>query len=289
MFSIRQSVVLYAAGLVLVCNTLASAQQSPRQAPEGRANQSKKADSTRSTDQPSRAARPAEQDEGQRGPTQASGSAHSDADLAACLIIDSNKELALARLAQQHSQNGQVHQFAEQMIKDHDEFVQKLRQTAIDGGYSEEQLSVDRSSGPTDLRPADQSTAQSRDGNEPTGRRAARAEELDTDNAAGAGTSFISLKREIAEECVQSIRQALDQTDEAQFDIHYMGSQCMAHQGMIDTLKVFSRHASPEMQQTLDDGQQMARAHLDQAKQIKEQLKQPSSDNQQGPEERPSK
>src|SRR5690606_36462025 len=58
-----------------------------------------------------------------------------DAQFAACLIIDNEMEIALARLAAQHSQNDQVKQFAQKMIQDHQQYVQQLQDVAASGGY----------------------------------------------------------------------------------------------------------------------------------------------------------
>ena len=277
-------VVSATAGLFLASSVSTFAQQDSGQAPDAQIRE------------PSQAARQ-QQNAIERDQAQLTGNAIADADLAACLIVDNNKAVALARLAQQKSQHGQVQQFAEQVIKDHQEFIQKLQQIATVGGYSEQQLSVDRSSGPADQRldstrsagsKTDEVLSQSNEGNGPTERRAARGGELDADNAAGL-VDFISLKREVAETCVQSVRQELDQVDEAEFDVHYMASQDIAHKAMMGTLEVFARHASDELRQILEEGHQIAQAHYEQAKQITAQLPQPSAEDRQEPQERPSK
>jgi predicted outer membrane protein len=50
------------------------------------------------------------------------------------LIIDNNKEIALAKLGQQTSRNEEVKQFCEMIEKDHANFVQKLQERSGPGG-----------------------------------------------------------------------------------------------------------------------------------------------------------
>jgi predicted outer membrane protein len=76
----------------------------------------------------------------------------------------------------------------------------------------------------------------------------------------------------MAAQCLQSAQKGLQEAGAGEFDMHYIGAQILAHQGMVDMLTVIARHASPELQQTLEQGQQTVQAHLDEAKQIKEQL-----------------
>ena len=70
----------------------------------------------------------------------------------------------------------------------------------------------------------------------------------------------------------QSTITCLEQKPEAEFDKCYIGSQVMAHMAMVDTLEVFSRHASPELKSVLEKGKQTAQMHLDEAKKLEQQL-----------------
>lgn len=263
------------AGLVLSGGTISLAQQPER---------------TNAADAPQRTIRQTERGQATRAQgeqTGATANARSDGTLAACLIIDNNKEIALSKLAQQHAQNDEVKAFAEKMIKDHQKFVQELQQTASAAGYQEQQLALsgaesgERANAASDTpRPRanrDTDTAQSRTGRPADSRRAARPSELDSAQS-GEPVDFIALKQEVAEKCLQSAREEMTQ-NKSEFDMHYMGAQIMAHQGMVDTLAVFAQHASPELQSTLEQGQKTAQEHLEHAKKIKEQLAKASSDS----------
>jgi predicted outer membrane protein len=79
---------------------------------------------------------------------------------------------------------------------------------------------------------------------------------------------FEQIKLELADTCLESAQRALQEEKGAEFDKCYMGMQIGAHMKMIDTLKVFEKHSSPELQQVLRKGEQTAQKHLDQAKKL---------------------
>ncbi len=73
--------------------------------------------------QPAQPGQPGQRQQGQPGQ-------RADAQLAACLIVDNEGEVAVAKLAQQKASNPQVKRFAEQMIEDHGQMLKKLQQVA---------------------------------------------------------------------------------------------------------------------------------------------------------------
>jgi hypothetical protein len=80
------------------------------------------------------------------------------------------------------------------------------------------------------------------------------------------GSTFLQLKRELAEECRNSLEMVLNEKEGAEFDKCYMNHQLVMHMQMVDTLKVFERHASPEFKQVLSKGRKTAETHLEHAK-----------------------
>jgi predicted outer membrane protein len=84
----------------------------------------------------------------------------------------------------------------------------------------------------------------------------------------------MALKRELGEQCVKSATTELGKKQGTEFDQCYMTHQMMMHQHMLDTLTVFSRHASPELQAVLREGQQTTQQHLTHAKEIFDRLDQ---------------
>ncbi|MBX3440189.1 MAG: DUF4142 domain-containing protein [Planctomycetaceae bacterium] len=199
----------------------------------------------------------------------------SDSQLAACLIIDNQKEIALAEFVAQKTQNEDVKAFAQKMIQGHQQIVQQLHDLAAAGGYQTAQLSIDAGA-QRDATQADRGQPGARTpqtqrnpetADSPTARRAARPE-----LGEGHGVDFITLKREMAQQCLQTARHELEQKSGAEFDECYMWGQVMGHMAMNDALQVISRHASPELQEVLRSGQQTTKDHLAQAKKITEQL-----------------
>lgn len=199
-----------------------------------------------------------------------------DAQLAACLIISNNKEVALAQFAQQQAQDPGVKEFAQQMIQDHEQFAAELQKFAEQGGYNEQQLAVRGTA--TDRATARQDQPGAAD--DAQQRRAARDPQLDPDDPAGrdageqGGLNFVSLKQEIAQQCLQSAQETLSEKPESEFDRCYITSQVIAHMEMIDTLKVSQKHASPELQALLQKGEQTTKQHLEHAEQLAKQLEQ---------------
>jgi predicted outer membrane protein len=259
-------------GVLLIGGAFAQQPERDQPNPPRRANPGQ-ADQPRQPAQPGQPGQPG-QPAGRQPGRAAQGDAVGDGQFAACLIIDNHKEIALAQFAHEKSQNDQVKAFAEKMSRDHQQFIQQLQETATSGGFSNEQLTLRGAQSPADARPG-QADPQ-RPGTAPrtqdpqAPRRTARPAELE--GRGGQGVSFIELKQELTEQCLQSIREELEQKPEAEFDKCYIGSQVMAHMAMVDTLEVFSRHASPELQSVLEKGKQTAQMHLKEAKTLAQQL-----------------
>lgn len=259
-------------GVLLISAAYAQQPDRDQPNPPRRANPPEQADQPRQPGQPGQPGQPARRQPGQA----AQGDTVGDGQLAACLIIDNHKEIALAQFAHEKSQNEQVKAFAEKMARDHQQFIQQLQETATSGGFSNEQLTLRGAQSPAGARP-EQADPQ-RPGTAPrtqdpqAPRRTARPAELE--GRGGQEVSFIELKQELTEECLQTMRQELEQKPEAEFDKCYIGSQVMAHMAMVDTLEVFSRHASPELKSVLEKGKQTAQMHLSEAKKLEQQLNQ---------------
>jgi putative membrane protein len=88
----------------------------------------------------------------------------------------------------------------------------------------------------------------------------------------GQSFDFLSLHRELGQACMDSTRQELESKQGAEFDKCYVGMQIGAHKHMLDTLKVFRNHASPQFQQTLTQAIDTTQQHLDHAKKLMKDL-----------------
>ena len=109
-----------------------------------------------------------------------------------------------------------------------------------------------------------------------TARASADSDAADTAHAlAGvrtAGTAgsvdWVSIHKQMADQCLSSTRQELGRYQGDDFDKAYMGQQLVAHMKMADELKVLRNHATGELKQEIEKGLQMANAHLEEARRI---------------------
>jgi hypothetical protein len=83
---------------------------------------------------------------------------------------------------------------------------------------------------------------------------------------------FVSVKRELGEQCLQTAIAELEQKSGAEFDKCFVNMQIGAHLHAIDTMLVFQNHVSPELNKVLADGIQTSRGHLQRAKDLAKRL-----------------
>jgi predicted outer membrane protein len=200
-----------------------------------------------------------------------------------CLINGNQEEIALARIAVQRATDPQVKQFAQEMIRVHSTFLNKLQ---TDSG---------RASGSTNGQPAlnqqigeqQQSNPQFNGAQASGERTAAGGQGVDlavpgarvtvgrsdgSHMGHDAARQFLQVEKEVHQQCLQSKTRELSQKEGAQFDRCYMNSQVAAHMKMADELTVYSRKVSSSLQTTLQEGLQTTQQHLAHAKQIAERL-----------------
>ena len=79
---------------------------------------------------------------------------------------------------------------------------------------------------------------------------------------------FITLKKEMGEQCLQSAQKELGAKKGWEFDKCYITSQVMAHQHMHDALTVMERHAGQELRQAITQAKETTQQHLEEAKTI---------------------
>jgi len=190
-----------------------------------------------------------------------------DAELAACLTIDNEGEVFAGQFAQQRAQNEDVKKFAAEMVQAHTGMVQKLQRFA--GAASTTNQST----------PTNVGVGASNNDRNATNTAAAPAASVgqaqaNSQAAAAPGQPLdhLALKRELGEMCKQTFQREFSQKSGAEFDKCYMGQQVGAHLHAIDHMKVARNHASPELQQLLDEGIQTAETHLQHAKDLAKKL-----------------
>lgn len=215
---------------------------------------------------------------------------HGEADLtdvlANCLILDNQGEVQISEFGHEQSQNEQVKEFSKMAIDDHTKFIDKLQQFASAPGQPREgqrgestqdrerreSTSTNESSGANATEARDglkregQETAQQSPRGEGEIQRGFRAGQ-DSDQH-GKMAAMGAVMQELNNQMIESCRRELSEKQGAEFDRCYMTKQVAMHQAMLDKLQVYSGHVSPELQQTLQEGQQTTQQHLAHAKEI---------------------
>jgi predicted outer membrane protein len=187
------------------------------------------------------------QQDGQTG--QAS---HSDQEIAALVHGACRNEIEIAKLGQEKAQSQEVKQFAEKMVRDHSpgcEEMQKLAGSLV--------------------------SSQHHQGGEAAGRQGQGQAQ---GQAQGGRLDWLSIHQQIADQCLNSIKQELSKKSSHDFDECFMGQQIAGHMAVVDKLKVLRNHASSDLRQKLEKELQTAEGHLQMAQQIEHKLKGESSE-----------
>jgi predicted outer membrane protein len=236
-----------------------------------------------------------------------------DQQIAACLWAANRNEVEIAKLAEQKAKSDSVKDFAAQMIKDHTQNADKLarvagnlvsataragtgtrevRKPVLDDaredkkeGKEEKKESKDDEGARGKSRDNAAPAAERREAREEAredrreGREEAREDrrvERTTAAAAPAGRqpfNWVTIHREVADQCLQSAKKELGQKEGNEFDKCYIGMQVAAHMKMVDELKVLKNHASGQLQQDLEQSLETTEHHLSEAKKIMEEIK----------------
>jgi predicted outer membrane protein len=183
---------------------------------------------------------------------QASQGGALDQQIAVCLKLGNQEEVALAQFAQDRAQNPQVKQFAQTMIEQHQQAISKLDQAVPQ--LASLNLELKGAAGAAAARTTPPTAGNQR--------------------ASGSATNqqMVDLARDIKQECLNLTQTELGKKQGAEFDKCYIGQQIVAHTGMLAELRATQRHASSQLQPVLKEGAQMAEHHLTQAKTILQQL-----------------
>jgi len=199
----------------------------------------------------------------QRVSGQAQGASHTDQQLASWLMVDNRGEIQLARLAEQNASCDDVKDFARQMIDDHAKMVEQLQQFAGFGQRRTGRSADDEQEESYDRGQYQQANVSSRGLPQP------------------GGLNFNRLKQQLGQQCVTSAHRELQRKDGDEFDKCYIGMQLAMHMQMLDTLKVFSRYASPQLDEIIEQAEQTTQEHLEHAKHLIKQLEGEGDDDSQ--------
>jgi len=289
-----RKVVFVSTALVLTGSLALFAQQDQ----PGKADQN----SNQTSNQRTGTARDANQADQSRGGQQGQWKS-ADHGLASCIALGNQEEIALAQLAKQKSHSEEVKSFADMMLKDHQEYLTKLQKFAPDAsqpgllksgakggrGAAGAQSDASASKNATEGKPLSPSGTPAGDRSPTSGTTQNSAKDgRSTDAAADAAGQNAStgrdqsksqhqfqqeqIERELAQQCLASAEEKLNEKSGAEFDKCFMGIQIAKHMVMKDKLHVFQRHASSELAQVFAAGEKTTEEHLAHAEKLMKTL-----------------
>lgn len=172
-----------------------------------------------------------------------------DAQIAACMLLGNQEEVALAQFAEQRAQNPEVKKFAQQMIEHHQQALAKIEQA------SPQVASLQLHLGGTAA------------GAQPG------ADQANRNQAASAQHQGIQLVKAVKQQCLELTEKELGAHQGAEFDKAYIGQQVGAHLGMLAQLRGSRDFASAELQPVIAESEKVTESHLAEAKKIMQQIK----------------
>lgn len=193
--------------------------------------------------------------------------------IAACLFLGNQEEVALAQFAQGRAQDNRVKQFAEMMLRDHQEAIQKLHKLApqlasmnleLRGAGAQPAGAAQPGARTSVATPGSTATAGTNPGATPTNQLAGASGDVQQQMA--------SLERAVAENCLALTERELGEHNGAEFDRCYIGQQIGGHIGMLAKLQGSEQFATGELRTFIQQAKQTVEKHLQEAKQIAETL-----------------
>ncbi|HET6423793.1 MAG TPA: DUF4142 domain-containing protein [Planctomycetaceae bacterium] len=186
-----------------------------------------------------------------------------DRAMAACVAIKNQAEVAITQFAKDKLKNDEVKEFAEMLIKDHQEFLQKLQKFTPEANRAN-WLQAEGSTKTT--------TGVQQAGGAQGNRSGQIQQTAGTTTTQGQSVEMLQIQREIAQQCVMSAKEKLKEYED-NIDACFLGLQAGKHMAMADELTVLHRHASGELKQLLADGLETTKSHLEKAESLMKDVK----------------
>ncbi|MDB5386983.1 MAG: hypothetical protein JWM11_2629 [Planctomycetaceae bacterium] len=204
--------------------------------------------------------------------------------LASCVAIGNQEEIALGELGSQKAQSDDVKKFAQMLVHDHQEFLEKLKRFAPEAsaaGFLNGDTREARADNAAPRNAAPRNTVQQAGATENPNQPAAIQTTAGTRPVAATGANpgfrHLQIEREVAQQCLMGAKEKLSSETGAKFDKCFVGQQIGMHMGMKAKLTVYQRHASPELAQVFAAGLQKTEEHLAKAEELMKNLDQGSA------------
>jgi predicted outer membrane protein len=163
---------------------------------------------------------------------------------ASLLAICNHKEVKLAELAKNKSENKDVQQFAEMLIKDHSEALGNLSKFGGQSGLG--MTSGSEQATRTDSNPASATSASNQ-----------------------GGLDFVAVHRQATQQCLNKAQKKWSEHKSADCDMAYIGAQVVAHEEFINHAQALRPYASAELQKEIDREVTAAEQHRDEERTVK--------------------
>ncbi len=184
---------------------------------------------------------------------------------AECLLTKNHNEVEISQLAAQQAQDPQVKQYAQQMIEEHQQLIQKLQPLA--GSQSGRQPQEQRTSfGNSPNTP--QANGQAGISRPGTGAQAGEAGE-----PSSALHQVAAVGQKIDEQVAQSLKEKLQKEQGENFDRCFLNAEIACHMQMAAALEVLKDHTSGQLQQIVQEAQPKVEQHLAKAEQLADQTR----------------
>jgi predicted outer membrane protein len=184
--------------------------------------------------------------------------------VARCLLLGNQEQVLMGQFAAERAQSPEVKQFAQSMVKSHNEWIAKLQQYAPNTLTTEElgkrayaiqqQLQSENTTMPA---------ATDTEGN---------MRKMMTTDGQHPMRMVAAMQQKMAENCLAYTQAELAQVDKDRFDHAYIGQQIFSHVATLAKLRTMAPYVSAELKPIIEQEEKDVRAQLDQAKNICKQF-----------------
>lgn len=172
------------------------------------------------------------------------------------LVKANDAEIELAKLAMQQSDNSDLKEFAEMIIKDHQDFNAKLTKHVGKHHAGKDQAKQGE---------ADQSSPNASNGNDSRQTQAGRASDVSTQRVP---MQLCKIGEIACENSLKMTKEALGKLEGQDFTMAYLGQQCVAHTTMLAELKAIETAGPEDLREVASKAAGKVQEHLEKAKQL---------------------
>jgi len=192
-----------------------------------------------------------------------------DSQIADCLLIQNQAEINLARFALKHVQDARVKQFAETMIRDHEDFGAKLARFAGHGDRFHNLNATTREHPRTTATEQTSQPALTVEGKRGNRIEVTAAKPISVSPVAD---DWFNLELAASENCQRMTKECLSKMKGDHFDHGYLGSQIGAHIAVLSKLEAADHYVSGELKDLLQDAQKTVKQHQARAEDLDRDL-----------------